>query len=114
MLLEAPRRFGDLELALPGIASNVLSDRLKRLELDGLALAQPYSERPRRFVYELTAVGRELGGAIRMLTDWGARRADDAEPARHSVCGSELEARWYCPTCERAVEDREAEDLQFA
>jgi DNA-binding HxlR family transcriptional regulator len=114
VLLEAPQRFGDLERALPGIASNVLSDRLKRLERHGLALAQPYSERPRRFVYELTAAGRELAGAVRMLTDWGARRADDAEPARHSVCGTDLEARWYCPTCARAVEDREAEDLQFA
>ena len=114
VLLEAPRRFGDLERALPGIASNVLSDRLKRLERHGLALAHPYSERPRRFVYELTAAGRELAGAVRMLTDWGARRADDAEPVRHSACGTQLEARWYCPTCEHAVEDREAEDLQFA
>ena len=49
-----------------------------------------------------------------MLADWGARRTDDAEPLRHSACGADLEARWYCATCERAVDDGEANDLQFA
>ena len=42
-------------------------------------VAQPYSERPRRFVYELTAAGRELAGALRLLADWGARHSE-AEP----------------------------------
>src|SRR5438093_4683286 len=72
-LLNGPRRFGDLEDDLPGIAPNVLTQRLRRLEGEGLVLAQPYSERPRRFVYELTSSGRELAGALRLLADWGAR-----------------------------------------
>ena len=46
-------------------------------------VAQPYSERPPRFVYELTAGGRELAGALRLLADWGARHSD-AEPVRHA------------------------------
>ena len=105
-LLEAPRRFGDIERALPGIAPNVLSDRLRKLEAHGLVMSEAYSERPPRFVYELTAVGCELAGVVRMLADWGARRDAEAEPVRHAVCGTDLEARWYCPTCERAVDER--------
>jgi DNA-binding HxlR family transcriptional regulator len=113
-LLVGPRRFGDLQQEVPGIAPNVLAGRLRRLEADGLVLAQPYSERPRRFVYELTASGRELAGALRLLADWGARHREGGEPPRHAVCGTPVEARWWCPTCERPVEDDEAADLHFA
>ena len=68
-LLEGPRRFGDLQEQLPRIAPNVLTQRLRRLESEGLVLAQPYSERPQRFVYELTASGHELAGALRLLAE---------------------------------------------
>jgi DNA-binding HxlR family transcriptional regulator len=96
-LLDGARRFGELESAVEGIAPNILTQRLRRLEQEGLVMAHPYSERPRRFVYELTASGREL-------TDWGARHSE-AEPLRHTACGTALEARWYCPTCEETVDD---------
>jgi hypothetical protein len=32
---------------------------------------------------------------------------------RHEECGTPLEARWYCPTCARTVEDDEAGDLHY-
>jgi DNA-binding HxlR family transcriptional regulator len=113
-LLDGARRFGDLQRELPGIAPNILSHRLRHLERQGLAVAQPYSERPPRFVYELTAAGMDLAGALRLLSEWGARHGDDAERPRHQVCGTALEARWYCPTCERAVDDDDAEELHYA
>jgi len=113
-LLDGPHRFGDLQKALDGIAPNVLTQRLRNLEGQRLVLAQPYSERPPRFVYELSASGRELAGALRALADWGARHHDDAEPPRHAACGTPMESRWYCPTCERPVDDEEAEDLHYA
>jgi DNA-binding HxlR family transcriptional regulator len=113
-LLVGPRRFGDLQQEVPGIAPNVLAGRLRRLEADGLVLAQPYSERPRRFVYELAASGRELAGALRLLADWGARHREGGDTPRHAACGTPVEARWWCPTCERPVEDDEAADLHFA
>jgi DNA-binding HxlR family transcriptional regulator len=113
-LLDGPRRFGDLEDELPGIASNVLSQRLRRLEGEGLVVAEPYTERPRRFVYELTAGGRELAGALRLLADCGARHREGAEPPRHAACGSPVEARWWCPTCEGPVELEDAADLHYA
>ncbi len=113
-LLDGPRRFGDLQRELPGIAANILTQRLRNLEAQGLVLAERYSERPPRFVYELGASGRELAGALRLLSDWGARHRDDVDAPRHSACGTPLEAVWYCPTCERPVEDEDAADVHFA
>jgi DNA-binding HxlR family transcriptional regulator len=114
-LLDGPRRFGDLQRALPGIAPNVLSARLRHLEEQGLAVAQPYSKRPPRYVYELTSSGADLAGPLRLLADWGARHRD-ADPPRHDACGTPLEARWYCPTCERPVDDEQAaaDDVHYA
>jgi DNA-binding HxlR family transcriptional regulator len=103
-LLDAPLRFGDLQQQLPGIAPNVLSQRLRQLERDGLVIAKPYSQRPKRLLYELTATGRELADVLRLLSDWGARRGS-GEALRHQSCGTTLETRWYCPTCERITED---------
>jgi DNA-binding HxlR family transcriptional regulator len=113
-LLDGPRRFGDLQDEVGGIAPNVLSQRLRRLEDDGLVIAQPYSERPPRFVYELSEAGRGLAGVLRLLVDWGARHSG-AEPPRHAACGTPLEAVWYCPTCDAPVQLADAgEDLHFA
>ncbi|HWB71725.1 MAG TPA: helix-turn-helix domain-containing protein [Egibacteraceae bacterium] len=113
-LMAGGRRFNDLQEDLPGIAPNVLSQRLKHLEREGVVVAKPYCRRPPRFVYELTAAGRELAGALRLLAQWGAARAEDAEPLRHTACGTPMEARWYCPTCARPVADDQAEELRFA
>ena len=44
-LLGGPQRFNDLPGQIPGIAANILSERLKRLEREGLLIARPYSER---------------------------------------------------------------------
>jgi DNA-binding HxlR family transcriptional regulator len=109
-LLDGPRRFNELQEELGGIAPNVLSARLKALAEQALVVAEPYSERPPRFAYELTEAGRELAGALRLLADWGARTSG-AEPYRHAVCGSALEARWWCPTCGVAVDDPDDDDL---
>jgi DNA-binding HxlR family transcriptional regulator len=97
-LLDGPRRFGDLQAALPGIAPNILTARLRQLEAQALIVATAYSERPPRFVYELSAAARELAGPLRLLADWGARHGE-AEPPRHDACGTPLEARLWCPAC---------------
>jgi DNA-binding HxlR family transcriptional regulator len=111
-LLDGPRRFGDLQEALPGIAPNILSARLKQLEAQALIVASPYSERPPRFVYEATAAARELAAPLRLLADWGARHRD-AEMPRHAACGTPLQARLYCPSCEVAVDDLDEPDIEL-
>lgn len=112
-LLDGPRRFGDLQEAVTGIAPNILTTRLRHLESGGVVLSRPYSEKPPRLAYELTASGAELAGALRLLADWGARHTDDAEPLRHDLCGTTLEARWWCPACEVTVDENEADDTQL-
>src|SRR3954454_19797950 len=111
-LLDGPRRFNELQEALDGIAPNILSAPLKALGEHALVVQRPYSQRPPRFVYELTESGRELAGALRLMADWGAR-AGGGEPLRHTPCGTALEARWWCPTCEQPVDDAGDEPLDY-
>jgi DNA-binding HxlR family transcriptional regulator len=112
-LLSGARRFGELQSELSGIAPNVLSSRLRQLTEQRLVVAEPYSQRPERFVYELSEAGRELAGPLRLLTQWGARRTGGGT-AVHATCGYPLEAVWYCPTCQEPVADDEAGELDYA
>ncbi len=100
------RRYGELSALVEGISSNVLATRLSDLAAAGLIVGEPYSSRPDRLRYELTAEGRALVDALVGLAAWGA---DDAPGAgddlalRHDACGSPLQARWWCPTCDAEV-----------
>src|SRR5439155_17994835 len=83
-LLPGPRRFNELAEAVTGIAPNILTDRLRRLEGERVIRSTPYSERPPRFAYELSPEGAELAGALRLLGDGGSRLGREAEPLRHA------------------------------
>lgn len=112
-LQSGPRRFNELIEAVRGIAPNILSQRLKHLEREGIVLGRPYSTRPMRLSYELTAAGRELAGTLRLLAQWGATGAE-SETLAHRACGTPMEARWYCPTCATSVlDDEENEELRY-
>lgn len=107
-LLDGPRRFNDLQEVVPGIAPNILSQRLKHLEKEFLVVAEPYSQRPPRVAYRLSEEGNDLAGALRLLGQWGARHAG-GEPPHHELCGSPMEFRYYCATCDQVLEEAEAE-----
>lgn len=111
-LLGRAKRFGELSEALAGIAPNILSQRLKHLERAGIVVSEPYSNRPARFAYDLTASGRELAGALHLLAQWGSSRSE-GEGVEHQACGTVMEPRWWCPTCERTVDDAEDDELRF-
>ena len=111
-LLDGPRRFQELAEQISGIAPNVLSQRLKQLEQQALVVSRPYSRRPLRLSYELTARGSDLADAVRLLASWGARGSSGAAAPRHATCGTPLETRWYCPTCATAVEDLAETDIR--
>lgn len=113
-LLDGPRRFNDLAADVPKVAPNILTKRLRALEADGLVHAVRYQERPPRSRYELTEQGRELSDALRVLGSWGARHGGGDDPGFHALCGSPLETRPFCPTCERVVDDGEADGLFHA
>src|SRR5687767_14976263 len=66
-LLLGPRRYSQIRAALPGIATNLLAERLRNLESDGMV------RRNGDGAYELTAFGRGLEEAIHSLVRWGGR-----------------------------------------
>jgi DNA-binding HxlR family transcriptional regulator len=111
-LLGTPRRFKQLADAIPDIAPNILAERLRRLERERIVVATPYQQRPPRMSYALTADGHDLASALRLLADWGARGTVDADPMRHGRCGTPLETRWFCPTCQVAVEHGDAHETR--
>src|SRR6187431_3230228 len=113
-LLDGPRRFNELGETVAGIAPNILTDRLRRLERERVIVATPYQQRPPRMSYSLTAIGLDLASALRLLADWGSQREtgaaeSESSPMRHDLCGTPLEVRWYCPTCGLVVDDPEHE-----
>src|SRR6266567_1954132 len=65
-LLPGPRRFNDLLSQIPGIAANILSDRLKRLERDGLLVARAgcASGDAARWFGEPTTDRTQSGGSV--------------------------------------------------
>jgi DNA-binding HxlR family transcriptional regulator len=69
-VLDGLRRFDELQSSL-SVARNVLAARLDRLVEEGVLERVPYSERPRRCEYRLTAKGRELEPALAALRRWG-------------------------------------------
>jgi len=107
-LSDGPQRFGDLQ-DLVGAAPNILTNRLRRLEVEGVVVAKPYSERPVRMQYSLTASGEELAGALAALSAWGALTDGRSGEHFHEVCGTALELRPWCPTCDRVVDADEAQ-----
>jgi DNA-binding HxlR family transcriptional regulator len=64
-------RYSDLRDALPGIATNLLAERLRQLQEAGVIEAYDAPPPVRATVYRLTARGRELRPAMRALVAWG-------------------------------------------
>ena len=104
-LLRGRGRFQELGESLPGIAPNILSDRLKLLEEHGVVTRRFYSDHPPRAEYVLTDKGRELGVVIGALASWGAPRrlALDARAHRPRPPGR---AGLSLPGLRRAAEPR--------
>ena len=100
-LAPGPRRFTDLFDGLPGISRNLLTQRLRALERDGIVARQELPPPAARQVYELTGDGRDLAAAMAPLIAWGARRLGDRKPEES------FRARW--PAVAMAgLADREA------
>jgi DNA-binding HxlR family transcriptional regulator/putative sterol carrier protein len=73
-LLLGPRRFTDLLDGLPGISRNLLTERLRTLERDGVISRDQLPPPAARQVYELTEDGQDLADAMVPLVAWGAKR----------------------------------------
>jgi DNA-binding HxlR family transcriptional regulator len=72
-LVLGPKRFTDLRTGLPAASPNVLSQRLRELEANGVVRKRKLPPPAASTVYELTEWGAELDQVLQALGRWGAR-----------------------------------------
>ena len=89
LLALGPSRYSDLKRGLPGIATNLLAERLKVMEAEGLLERYEAPAPVGATLYQLTVRGRELQEVVHALARWGlGRMQDGAEP------GDAVQPQW--------------------
>ncbi len=78
-LLRGCRTYGDFLNSPEGIPTNILADRLRRLEESRIITRQPYQTNPPRFEYELTAKGLDLKPVLGALAKWAVHHVSDTK-----------------------------------
>jgi DNA-binding HxlR family transcriptional regulator len=73
ILYYGKRRYADFLASPEGIASNILAERLARLERAGLIERKRYADHPPREEYHPTARGRDIEPVLHELIKWGKR-----------------------------------------
>jgi DNA-binding HxlR family transcriptional regulator len=89
LLLQGPCRYTDLRNGLPGIATNLLSDRLRELEAAGLIRREEAAPPVATTLFHLTEAGAGLDSALNALGAWGIRYM--VQPAD----GDEFRSHWF-------------------
>jgi DNA-binding HxlR family transcriptional regulator len=80
--------YGELANSPERIPTNILADRLKRLEAAGIIVSTPYHYRPTRYAYTLTPKGTALGDVLLAFVRWGKQHIPGAVTLnRESVTG---------------------------
>jgi DNA-binding HxlR family transcriptional regulator len=106
------RQFDQLQSQL-GIASNILTDRLNRLVLDGIFARRKYQDLPERFEYRLTEKGKDLYGPLVAMLRWGDRWLSGDDPPlilTHHDCGADFAPTVVCSHCGGALK---ASDMSY-
>jgi DNA-binding HxlR family transcriptional regulator len=69
-------RFGELARSSEKIPTNILTERLRRLEACGLVEKRAYQQRPKRYEYLLTPRGKDLFDVLAALIRWGQKHVE--------------------------------------
>lgn len=88
-LLHGKRTYGELADSPEGIPTNILADRLKRLESAGVIASSAYQERPVRYAYMLTKKGIALGDVLLALVRWGKEYIPGTQTLRQAGAKAE-------------------------
>jgi DNA-binding HxlR family transcriptional regulator len=80
LMVRAFRTFKEFQESGEGIATNILADRLKRLEAAGIVGAEAEETDARRVSYRLTEKGIDLAPVLLELLIWGARHEETGAP----------------------------------
>ena len=77
--------FGDFQNSNEKIASNILTDKLQRLEAAGIISKRTDAENRRKIIYELTPKGAQLVPVIREAALWGATHYPECEMTHEDI-----------------------------
>lgn len=80
LMVRGFRTFKEFHESGEGIATNILADRLQKLEDGGILTREPDASDARRVNYRLTEKGIDLAPALLELLVWGARHEDTWAP----------------------------------
>ncbi len=80
LMVRGYRTFKEFHQAGEGIATNVLSNRLKKLEAAGIIYSEPAEDDGRKVHYRLTEKGIDLAPAMLELLIWGSRHENSGAP----------------------------------
>lgn len=72
VLMQGPRRFGEIEGCLSNLSGKVLSDRLKEMEAEGIIQRTVFPEIPVRIEYSLTDKGTALAPILGEISNWSS------------------------------------------
>jgi DNA-binding HxlR family transcriptional regulator len=67
------QRYGEFQASPEKMPTNILAERLDRLERAGIVTSAPYQDNPPRYTYKLTAKGRNLAPILVAMVAWGKR-----------------------------------------
>src|SRR5262245_20690697 len=95
-LFAGRRRYGDLAGSMEKIPTNILADRLRRLEDAGIITKSPYQDHPIRHEYTLTATGQALRPVMQEIVNWG-RRYLPGTRVRAEVTGNPADSPFLPP-----------------
>lgn len=102
--------FKDIQTSLPGIPTNLLSNRLKSLEVDHLISSRLYSEHPPRYCYELCDSAKDLDDVYNAIILWGEKYLNTCyKKLVHKDCGHSVKIKYYCEHCDTYVDQEELE-----
>lgn len=73
-------RYGEFLASPEGIPTNILAERLQRLENAGLITSEPYQQNPPRYAYTLTPKGTDLKPVLGSLATWAMRHVPRTQP----------------------------------
>ncbi len=79
-LMRGKRRYAEFLASVERIPTNILADRLKRLQRVGIIQSRRYSTHPPRVEYSLTTKGEDLRPMMRAMVDWGITHAGGRMP----------------------------------
>lgn len=80
LMVRGYRTFKEFQGAGEGIATNILTDRLRKLEASGIIIAEAEKADGRRVNYRLTEKGIDLAPALLDLLVWGAKHEETGAP----------------------------------